>query len=633
MEITQIPWLEPHNISDKPSEDKISASDLQKRRELFHEFLYYLFDSILLPLIRENFYVTESQVHRQRLFYFRHDVWCRLTAQPLANLRASMFEELTPMKAQELLYSKKSLGYGSLRLLPKLTGIRPILNLKRPSQVKSGWGGQTRYSYVQSVNSAIAPVHNMLNYERTRRGDILGSGMLSVKDIHSRLKVFKKSLADRGLHSQTPLYFVKLDIQSCFDTIPQQSLVRLIEKLVTEEEYNWMKYVQMLPRNEFGDMWPAHNQGEHNKPWRKFLERFASLAKPQHLADAIASAGMAGGRNSVFIDTTTRKKNYSSEGLLDTLNEHVQNTLVKIGKKLFRQRNGIPQGSVMSSLLCNLLYAEMERNELSFLETDDALFLRYVDDFLLITLDSGVAMDFLRAMLRGQPTYGVSVNPAKSLVNFAASVDGMQIPRLVDTSLFPYCGCLVETRTLEIFKDQNRMLDGADSAAAALSDSLVVDSTRTPGRFFHQKVIGSVKQSLHPMYTDTAHNSLHAVLLNIYKAFVGAAMKMYRYTRSLPARAHPRPEVVMRTIRDATQLGYRLIRGHHGRCKVTYHQIQYLGAAAFQFVLGRKQTRYAGVLCWLDGTITEARESSPGSYALLAQVVRTGNLTYGGWRF
>lgn len=577
--------------------------------------------------------MTESQVHRQRLFYFRHDVWRRLTTQPLANLRASMFEELTPIKAQELLCSKKSLGYGSLRLLPKLTGIRPIMNLKRPTQVKSGWGRQARYSYVQSVNSAIAPVHNMLNYEKTRRGDILGSGMLSVKDIHSQLKGFKKSMVNRGLNSQTPLYFVKLDIQSCFDTIPQQSLVRLIEKLVSEEEYNWMKYVEMCPRNEFGDMWQAHNQGVHSKPWRKFSERFASIAKPEHLADAIAGAGVVGKRNSVFIDTTTKKKNYSSEGLLDVLNEHVQNTLVKIGKKLFRQRNGIPQGSVMSSLLCNLFYAEMERNELGFLQTDDALFLRYVDDFLLITLDSGIAMDFLRVMLRGQPTYGVSVNPAKSLVNFAASVDGMQIPRLVDTSLFPYCGCLIETRTLDIFKDQNRMLDGAESAAAALSDSLVVDSARNPGRFFHQKVLGSVKQSLHPMYTDTAHNSLHAVLLNIFKALVGAAMKMYRYTRSLPARAHPRPEVVVRTVRDAMQLGYRLIRGQHERCKVTYHQMQYLGAAAFQFVLGRKQTRYAGVLCWLDGMMTEALESSPGSGALLAQVVRTGNLTYGGWRF
>ncbi|RDW94000.1 telomerase reverse transcriptase [Aspergillus mulundensis] len=542
IKITQIPWLEPSGLCQSLSENKISASDLQKRRELFHEFIYYLFDSILLPLIRGNFYVTESQVHRHRLFYFRHDVWRRLTVQPLANLRASMFEQLVPETAEQLLSGKKSLGYGSLRLLPKTTGIRPILNLKRRTLVKSTYAGKNHYNPAQSVNAAIAPVYSMLNYERGRRSDILGSSMFSVGDMHSRLKGFKESLVGKGWSQRRPLYFVKLDIQSCFDTIPQAKIVRLVEKLVSEENYHWMKYVEMRLASEFGNMWPLR-EAEQRKTWSKYLQRIGAFGKPEHMSDAINNGSVTGRRNTVFIDTIAQR-DYSGEGLLDILNEHVQNNLVKIGKKYFRQSNGIPQGSVLSSLLCSLFYAEMERNVLGFLHTDDAILLRLLDDFLLITLDSKLAMDFLQVMVRGQPDYGISVNPAKSLVNFAASVDGAQIPRLVDSSLFPYCGSLINTRTLEISKDQDRMLDGAETAGAAISDSLSIDSMRNPGRSFHRKALASVKQSMHPMYLDSAHNSLPAVLLNLYKALVTAAMKMYRYTRSLPGRAQPRPEVV-----------------------------------------------------------------------------------------
>jgi telomerase reverse transcriptase len=470
----------------------------------------------------------------------------------------------------------------------------------------------------------------MLNYERGRRNDLLGSSMFSVGDMHSRLKKFKESLMSRDWDQRKRLYFVKLDIQSCFDTIPQAKIVRLVEKLVSEENYHWMKYVEMRLANEFDNMWPLRKP-QQRRTWSKYLQRVGSVGKPEHLTDAITNGSVVGRRNTVLVDTIAQKE-YNGEGLLDILNEHIRNNLVKIGKKYFRQRKGIPQGSVLSSLLCSLLYAEMERNVLGFLQTDDALLLRLLDDFLLITLDSSLAMDFLQVMVRGQPDYGISVNPAKSLVNFAAVVDGAQIPRLVGTPLFPYCGSLIDTRTLEIFRDQDRMLEGADSAGVALSDSLSIDSTRTPGRSFYRKVLASIKQSMHPMYLDSAHNSLPAVLLNVYKSFVTAAMKMYRYTRSLPGRARPRPEVVVRTIHDATQLGYRLIRGRHGLCRVTHPQLQYLGGAAFQFVLGRKQTQYAGVLRWLDGTLAEARRSV-GNSALLAQAVQRGNRTYKEWRF
>lgn len=123
--------------------------------------IYYVFDSVLIPLIRSNFHVTESNVHRYRLFYFRHDVWRTLAEPALASLKITMFEEIKLEKAQKLLESRE-LGFSQIRLLPKETGVRPIMNLRRRSLKKI----HTSVVLGRSINSVLAPVHNILSLEK-----------------------------------------------------------------------------------------------------------------------------------------------------------------------------------------------------------------------------------------------------------------------------------------------------------------------------------------------------------------------------------------------------------------------------------------------------------------------------------
>ncbi|GLA36047.1 hypothetical protein AnigIFM63309_001705 [Aspergillus niger] len=638
IKVTCIPWLEPTSSRQVFNllQNKLSRSDFEKRTELLHEFVYYLFDSILIPLIRANFYVTETQSHRNRLFYFRHDVWRQLTEGPMVELKASVFEELEPAIAQRIVekrLEKSGMGYGSLRLLPKSTGIRPLLNLKRRSLL-AGHGKPGKF---WSVNSVVAPIHSMLQYEKTRAPSKLGSCVQSVGEIHSQLKIFKKHLSpNQG--SMPPLYFVKLDIQSCFDTIPQQSLIHVIEGLITEAAYHYTKHVEMTPSDEFNVLWPSH-EARPSKARRRFVGRAAPAARPQHLAEAVTNGETSQRRNTVFVDTLMQRE-FNAEDLLDLLDDHVRNNLIKFGRNYFRQRNGIPQGSVLSSMLCNLFYADMEQQVLGFLQSDKALLVRLVDDFLLVTTDSSLAMRFLQVMIPGQPAYGVSVNPAKSLVNFAAAVDGIQIPRLVDTRLFPYCGSLIDTRTLEIYKDHERILEGGQSVATSLSNSLTIEVTRAPGRTLHRKLLGSFKLLMHPMYLDRQHNTIGVILSNLYANFVISAMKMYRYLKSLSGRVHPAP-VVIRIVRDVIHLATRMVQARReanlppaaGRRGVHQCEVEYLAAAAFRFVLGRKQARYARVLGWLDIILRESQPNSKTQAWQLGQVVRTGNATYGGWKF
>lgn len=69
-----------------------------------------------------------------------------------------------------------------------------------------------------------------------------------------------------------------------------------------------------------------------------------------------------------------------------------------MGRKYFRQRIGIPQGSVVSTILCNIYYAHLEKKKLDFMNDEDGLLLRLIDDFLFITMNKEHAQRFLQAM-------------------------------------------------------------------------------------------------------------------------------------------------------------------------------------------------------------------------------------------
>lgn len=632
MKVTQIPWLVPPSLQHQSAERNLSLSDFQKRTELLHEFVYYIFDSIVIPLIRTNFYVTESQTHRNQLFYFRHDVWRRLTEQPLADLKSKTFEKISSQTASAP-QKRQYLGYGSLRLLPKSTGVRPILNLGKKVPKEFVKNGKKRAYYI-SINRTITPISNMLMYERQRNPQRMGSSLISTGDLHPRLKSFKEKLVGPQNEVKTTslplprLYFVKLDIQACFDNIPQNRLLRLITDLVTEESYRITKHIEMKPSVN----------GVQGRPFRKWVGRAAPLKKQQHLPDFLAQETQIQKPNTVYIDDNEQKIQHA-DWLLNLLDQHVRNNLVKIGKEYYRQRNGIPQGSVLSSLLCNFFLAELEHNILGFLRSKDSLLMRFVDDFLLITNDLNQAMQFLETMLRGHPTYGVVVNPSKSLVNFTASIGGAHIPRLEGSTCFPYLGCRIDTNTLEIHQDQDRALEGGDLAATALSNSLTVEASYRPGHTLRRKVLASFRQQMHPMFLDDTHNSRSVVLGNLYTRFVTVAMKMYRYMKSLSGRAHPKPPIIIQTIHVLMFRALAIIeerrssRSNPLSCFVKFSHIQFLTTSAFRFVLKRKQTRYAAVIQWLDSQWKHSRPTTNSEATKLAQVVKRGNALFEEWRF
>ncbi|OBS26806.1 hypothetical protein FPOA_00749 [Fusarium poae] len=581
LKIAEISWLQPHNYGAQ----KPSRTDTEKRLEIFHEFLYFVFDSLLIPLIRNNFYVTESNTHRYRVFYFRHEVWRRIAEPAMADLKADMFEELKMNEALQIL-EKRELSTSQIRLLPKGNKLRPIMNLRRRSMAR---GPSKKLG--RSINKVLGPIHSLLKLETRINPSKLGSTMFSVSDIYNRLKAFKETLSP----GHGKLYFAKADVKAAFDTIPQEAVIELMKSVPSQTKYTIMRHVEVKP----GERAVIDDDKYSSKAVRRWYA--SALSENENPAFTVRLEGDLAPKkkNTVFVDSAFRKTENTGE-LMSLLKEHVKQNLVKVGKKYYRQKVGIPQGSVLSSFLCNYFYADLESKHLGFLDSPDCLLLRLIDDFLLITLDQNKAVRFVNAMHGGFPEYGVTVNPAKTMVNFDMLYDGEPVRKYNHEKGFPYCGTAINCQTLDITKDRER------DANIDVSTSLTVDFGRTPGQNFQRKVLNAFKIQSHLMFYDTSHNSTRTVLSSLQGAFVETASKMWAYIRCLRKNQHPSSEMILRTIATLIDVAYKLLTSKSRMmkypqytCSIRQSQVALIACLAFEKVLATKQSNYQAVIKWL----------------------------------
>ncbi|KAG5987159.1 hypothetical protein E4U43_005206, partial [Claviceps pusilla] len=532
MIIAGISWLQPRELQRQ----KTSQSDMKKRREIFQEFLYFVFDSLLMPLIKSNFYVTETSTHRNQVFYFRHDIWRRIAAPAISVLKRDMFEAVTLTQANSIL-DRRRMGFSAVRLLPKGNKLRPIMNLRRRQLSRSG----SRRMLGPSINSVLAPIHTALRFEKDTNPQKLGSTLFSVNDMYMRLKGFKKAIEAMSTSPTnktrttrtTKLYFAKLDVQSAFDTIPQADLLELMRSVPSQSKYTIIKHAEVRP-GERTTLGPRRLSSKAMRRWRAIvLPQGQDATFTARLQNGLATKKM----DTVFIDGVAQK-GYDTSALLHLMTDHIQRNLVKFGKKYYRQKRGIPQGSVLSSFLCNYFYADLERKHLGFLSGADCLLMRLTDDFLLITLDQDKAVKFVETMHRGLPDYGVQVSPHKTVLNFPMSLHGEPL-QMAASGAFPYCGTCINDATLEITKDAQA------SCSTAIANALTVESSRAPGHNFQRKMLSAFKIQSHLMFFDTAHNSKTTVLESLRHAFHETARKMVAYIRCLAKARRPRASLVI----------------------------------------------------------------------------------------
>ncbi|GAA6058467.1 hypothetical protein JCM3770_002740 [Rhodotorula araucariae] len=488
------------------SSQKPTAADTEKRKELLSEFLFWLFDSFVIDLIRTTFYVTDAATHQNRPLYFRQDDWNALCAPLLAQLGSSVFEQVPPSQLIPLQRARE-LGFSYVRLLPKESGVRPIVNLAR-RPVKLGLNGQKEVG--QPINKILQGVFDVLTFEKKRKPHLVGSLVADPQQIFAKLRAFKRRLLEKHAGEMPKLYFVKVDVRAAYDTIQQDKLLEIVEGVLTETLYWIQKYAQVSPL-----------AGRAMKAFKR-----AACTDGEYGAFTDLAQKLAHELHNVVLSDQVVYQNVDRERLMQLLREHITTNLVKVSGRLYRQRMGIPQGSVLSSLLCSLFYGDMERTQLGFTNDENSTLLRYVDDFLFISTDRERAGRFLSVMDHGIPEYGCNISAEKRLTNFDIALkEGEVVPPLKEGEDFPWCGLAIDPATLEV------RFNTALTMEKDIHDQLTIQRHRKPGQGFVNAMFRAVKIRSHVLYIDTTHNAPATVYSNVYRAMLVVALKFQAYVQ------------------------------------------------------------------------------------------------------
>ncbi|KAG8899700.1 hypothetical protein FRB99_006494 [Tulasnella sp. 403] len=547
-----------------------SASDDLKKKEIFHEFLYWYFESFVSPLLKNTFYITDSSVYRNQVLYFRQDDWATLCTPLLERLSNATFVRLELTKSQaEAILRHRQLGYARVRLLPKDSGVRPIVNLRRKS--KTG----------QSINQVLQTTFQILTFEKDNQPDLLGASVFGVNEIYSQLKAYRKRILRQDL-TLPKLYFVKVDVRAAFDTIDQEKLISILHHILSTDDYNVRRWSRIM---QSGGKTKRSFHRKAGPSWKdaQFLNFAESLAKVLHHA--------------VFVDQVAYKS-ADKEQVLELLEEHIEANLVKIGPHFYRQKIGIPQGSVLSTLLCSFFYGDMEQKKFHFRNDPRNLLLRYVDDYLFVTTKLSMALHFLDVMTQGHPEYGCFISKDKTLTNFECEKHQPLVtpPGQRD---FTWCGLRIDMTNLHVQADYERF------QSTHLSNTLTVYRGKNPGVAFRQKMQHATKLRSHIIYLDTSLNGRKVVYTNIFQNLAFTAMKMHSYLKSWGSKLDHRQNFILRTILQCVDAGYAIARKRFGeklakrnKANFTIQRASFvwLGLKAFHVVLSRKSSSYPVVL-------------------------------------
>eukprot|EP01105_Mastigella_eilhardi_P020645 TRINITY_DN4932_c0_g1_i2.p1 TRINITY_DN4932_c0_g1~~TRINITY_DN4932_c0_g1_i2.p1 ORF type:complete len:947 (+),score=178.54 TRINITY_DN4932_c0_g1_i2:2-2842(+) len=476
IKLSECQWLQLQAKQEEPQQQgRLPPNFWARCHLLLAKLIYWIYVVIVIPLLRGHFYCTETTVTKHKICYYPQAVWKLIQKAALMPLVNTLYSPLARESAEKLMVAS-GLPCATLRFLPKVKDLRPILNLGRKS-------GPQR----QSVNSRLKTVQHIVTFEKGKDNSLFGASLLSPGDAYIQVLHFVKKY--REMKAKQPslrLFFATVDVKNSFNNLNQHTLVDNAHVLLTESEYLVQRFAKVsLAARPLAC------------PSVKY-ERTVHASYPQFSTSAVEMSARA--HNVIFID----KVEYTyipREQVEELVKHHIVDTVVKIGNDYYRQKSGMPQGSVLSSLLCNLSYSEMEKDTLSDLPTHGGnmeevpnelgLLLRMIDDSLYVSTQQRFTETFIHRVAEGHPKYGYYVNRQKCRLNFIASFkDGTPIPQFSFDSggLFvPWCGLLFDSDTMEIRYDYSRW------TATSMQNSITVDKTRNPGLNMQRMLLSTIK--------------------------------------------------------------------------------------------------------------------------------------------
>ncbi|XP_077086269.1 telomerase reverse transcriptase isoform X1 [Siphateles boraxobius] len=547
------------------------ASEHRYREWICAQFLAWMLSGFVVGLVRAFFYVTESMGQKHALRFYRAEVWSKLQDMAFrVHLSKGQWRALSPSQALKF---PKTTVTSRIRFIPKVSSMRPITRLTGSRES------------LQHFQSCVRVLLNVLSVCVREAPGPMGSTVWGWQDIHRVLGDF----SPQQKSSPRPLYFVKVDVSGAYDSLPHHKLVEVLAEVLSPFEE------QSFFLRQYARVWNDPNRG-----LRKHFCTKAETSEPLNMKGFVVDEQANGSlRDAILVER------HSSEvrggDVFQFFQKMLSSYVIHHDNQIFRQVCGIPQGSSVSALLCNLCYGHMENSLLKGVARGGCL-MRLVDDFLLITPHLSKATEFLTTLLAGVPDYGCKINPQKVAVNFPVCEEWVcsGVSVFPSCCLFPWCGLQIHTHTLDVYKDFSRY-DGL-----SLRYSLTLGSAHSPVAVM-KKLLSVLSLKCTDIFLDLRMNSVEAVYRSLYKLILLQALRFHACVKSLPLgqNVETNPSFFLKMIWTMARVMNKLIRHTNtglvlgsldGGGVLQYEAVQMLFCVAFEVVFTQNRWIYRSLL-------------------------------------
>lgn len=406
LKIKEIPWL------GKNYSGNINKQDFVKRQIILKQFIEWLFSYFFPRLLTSFFHITHISTSKDLLFY-KHTTW-RNVSQTFTDFYRDTYLQPLP-QFESITQSESNMAMMcTTRVMPKKNNDFRVINIP----LKGGDLSEMK-EYQDHVTNEVRPARRILNRLRLAHTTFFPH-LTSIDQLPRAIANYRDDLVSTydGLPQ---LYFLKFDAKSCYDTLPKEKIMRIIQSLVDKHKTYSIYEVRKL-------------EPDGSSTCSRYLSTLTDLKTS--LAD----------KQGTFIQGRTACTTLSGSEILKIVGIQVQNTITKIGISNFTRKDGVYQGLHLSSLFCDLVYEEFIERKLGFLKFTNSLILRIADDFLIISPCLDLICKVETIAKDGVEEYGLEINQLKTSTNFDSQ---KQIEKETSTT---FCGFDISHATLGVVK-------------------------------------------------------------------------------------------------------------------------------------------------------------------------------------
>lgn len=199
--------------------------------------LKWIFEDLLISLMRCYFYATEKQKEYSRIFYYRKNIWSLVMKLSIEDL---LLQNIMRVEKREMKQQCESHNFApaKMRLIPKNETFRPIMTFNR----------KLPHNKNMTSNRKLGNSHLMLkNLKNKMHNQGFGFAVFNYDDIMKKYEAFVEKWNSAG---KPELYFVTMDIEKCYDSVDSKKLKEFLHKTdLLDKEYYMLNCIALRRKN------------------------------------------------------------------------------------------------------------------------------------------------------------------------------------------------------------------------------------------------------------------------------------------------------------------------------------------------------------------------------------------------